>query len=296
MLAALVRAHRIGERARGYVALTKPRIVLLLLATALPAMILAAKGWPSTDVVIALLLGGAMAAGGANALNCYLDRDIDRIMLRTRLRPIPTGQVSPGEALILGLVLGGVGVGLVQAVVGKMAAAMVLGSYLFYVLVYTLVLKRTTPLNIVIGGAAGAAPPLIGWVAVRGQVDWEGLILFGVVFMWTPVHFWALALNWASDYQQAQVPMLPVVASVRDTGAWISVHAVATLALSLALVWVDNMGPVYTAAAATLGAVFLLAAFVLYLHPTKARARWLFHYSNIYLFLLFAALAVDVFL
>jgi len=294
MQGALVRGRSLGELAAAYIALTKPRIVALLLATTVPAMVLAAGGWPEGGVMAAVLVGGALAAGGANALNCYLERDVDRTMLRTQRRPLPAGQVRPGHALALGLALGAVGVGLVQAVVGTLPALLVLGSYLFYVLVYTLGLKRTTPLNIVIGGAAGAMPPLIGWAAVRGTVGWEAVALFGLVFLWTPVHFWALALHYADDYRRAGVPMLPVVAGEEETRRWILAHAVATVALSLALPWLATVGTAYLAAAAALGAGLLGLALLLWWRPSSQRALLLFHSSNLYLLLLFVALAVDV--
>ncbi len=294
MQGALVRGRSLGQLLGAYVALTKPRIVALLLVTTVPAMVLAAGGWPPGPVMAAVLVGGALAAGGANALNCYLERETDRLMFRTQRRPLPAGQVRPGHALVLGLLLGAVGVGLVQAVVGTVPALLVLGSYLFYVLVYTLVLKPTTPLNIVIGGAAGAMPPLIGWTAVRGEMGWEGVALFGIVFLWTPVHFWALALHYAGDYRRAGVPMLPVVAGEEETRRWIVVHAGATLALSLALPWVAGMGRVYLAMALILGGGLVGLALLLWRRPGWVAPLAMFHYSNLYLALLFLALALDV--
>lgn len=276
-----------------YFHLTKPRIVVLLLVTTVPAMLLAEGGWPSPWLVLATLGGGALAAGGANALNCFFDRDIDTVMLRTRGRPIPAGQVEPDRALVFGLALGAAGFLVMEAFVGLLAAVLTLGAYAFYVLVYTLTLKRTTPLNIVIGGAAGAMPPLIGWVAVTGRLEPVALLLFGIVFLWTPVHFWALSLNYRRDYERAGVPMLPVVMGEDETRRQIFFHGVGTVALSLILPTVSQAGPLYLAAAALLGLVLLGQAGWLWLRPTVRRAILLFHWSNLYLALLFLAIAVD---
>ncbi len=278
---------------RSYFHLTKPRIVVLLLVTTVPAMLLAEGGWPSPWLVLATLGGGALAAGGANALNCFFDRDIDTVMLRTRGRPIPAGQVEPDRALVFGLALGAAGFLVMEAFVGLLAAVLTLGAYAFYVLVYTLTLKRTTPLNIVIGGAAGAMPPLIGWVAVTGRLEPAALLLFGIVFLWTPVHFWALSLNYRRDYERAGVPMLPVVMGEDETRRQIFFHGVGTVALSLILPTVSQAGPLYLAAAALLGLVLLGQAGWLWLRPTVRRAILLFHWSNLYLALLFLAIAVD---
>jgi protoheme IX farnesyltransferase len=279
---------------RAYIGLTKPRIVLLLLVTTVPAMVLAEEGWPSPWLVLATLAGGALAAGGANALNCYFDRDIDSLMLRTRGRPIPTGMVEPERALAFGLALGALGVLVMQAFVGTLAALLTVAAYGFYVLVYTLTLKRTTPLNIVIGGAAGAMPPVIGWAAVRGEVEAAALVLFGIIFFWTPVHFWALSLNYSRDYQRAGVPMLPVVKGEAETRRQILLHGLATVGLSVALPWVSGAGTFYLAVASLLGLALVGQALHLCLRPSVRGAAAMFHWSNVYLALLFAALAVDV--
>ncbi len=288
------RTRGVAGAVRAYVGLTKPRIVLLLLVTTVPAMLLAQGGWPPSWTMVATLVGGALAAGGANALNCYFDRDIDSVMLRTRGRPIPAGTVEPERALAFGLALGALGVLLMQAAVGTLAALLTIAAYAFYVLVYTLTLKRTTPLNIVIGGAAGAMPPVIGWAAVRDEVGAAALVLFGIVFFWTPVHFWALSLNYRRDYQRAGVPMLPVVKGEAETRRQILLHALATVGLSLALPWVSDAGAFYLAAAAALAVALLGQGLWLLLRPSARRAAFLFQLSNLYLAALFAALAVDV--
>ncbi len=288
------RTRGVAGAVRAYVGLTKPRIVLLLLVTTVPAMLLAQGGWPPLWTMVATLVGGALAAGGANALNCYFDRDIDSVMLRTRGRPIPAGTVEPERALAFGLALGALGVLLMQAAVGTLAALLTIAAYAFYVLVYTLTLKRTTPLNIVIGGAAGAMPPVIGWAAVRDEVGAAALVLFGIVFFWTPVHFWALSLNYRHDYQRAGVPMLPVVKGEAETRRQILLHALATVGLSLALPWVSDAGAFYLAAAAALAVALLGQGLWLLLRPSARRAAVLFQLSNLYLAALFAALAVDV--
>jgi protoheme IX farnesyltransferase len=295
LLGTAIRGQTLGflGTVRSYFHLTKPRIVVLLLVTTVPAMLLAEGGWPSPWLVLATLGGGALAAGGANALNCFFDRDIDTVMLRTRGRPIPAGQVEPDRALVFGLALGAAGFLVMEAFVGLLAAVLTLGAYAFYVLVYTLTLKRTTPLNIVIGGAAGAMPPLIGWVAVTGRLEPAALLLFGIVFLWTPVHFWALSLNYRRDYERAGVPMLPVVMGEDETRRQIFFHGVGTVALSLILPTVSQAGPLYLAAAALLGLVLLGQAGWLWLRPTVRRAILLFHWSNLYLALLFLAIAVD---
>ncbi|MDT7944258.1 MAG: heme o synthase [Dehalococcoidia bacterium] len=290
---ALSRTVSLWQIVGAYIALTKPRIVLLLLVTAMPAMALAAGGWPEGGLMASVLLGGALAAGGANALNCYLERDVDQVMERTQRRPIPAGQVRPGHALALGLALGALGVGVVQVGAGTLPAALVLASYLFYVVVYTLGLKRATPLNIVIGGAAGAMPPLIGWTAVRGEMGWPGALMFGIVFLWTPVHFWALSLHYAADYRRAGVPMLPVVSGEEKTRLWIALHALATALVSLALPLVADVGKAYVAAAVALGGGLVGLALLLWRRPHSLSPLTLFHYSNLYLLCLFVAIGVD---
>ncbi len=282
-----------------YVALTKPRIVELLLLTTVPVMFLAERGVPTLGLVVATVLGGTLAAGSANALNCVLDRDIDEQMVRTRRRPLPRHQVSTRSALVFGLVLGAVATVLLGVEVNWLSSALALAANAFYVLGYTLVLKRRTPQNIVWGGAAGCFPALIGWTAVTGSLAWPPVVLFLVVFFWTPPHFWSLAIRYRDDYAAAAVPMLPVVASAFDVGTQIVRYSWLTVAASL-LVWpVASTGFLYPAAAAALGAFLLVEA-----HGLRNRARTtqdavalkamrLFHGSNAYLALLFLAVAID---
>ncbi len=279
--------------ALAYLRLTKPRIIVLLLITTVPAMILAEGGMPSPWLILATLFGGAVAAGGANAMNCYFDRDIDALMQRTRGRPLPAGQVEPEKAAAFGIMLGGLGFLVLEAFVNLLAAFLTLGAFAFYVLVYTLVLKRTTPLNIVIGGAAGAVPPLVGWAAVTGRVEAPALVLFGIVVLWTPPHFWALALNYSHDYERAGVPMLPVVAGPDETRRHILLHTVALVAVSLLLPLSGETGVIYLTASLVLGGVFLVYALRLWWDRSARASAALFRYSIVYLGLLFAAVAVD---
>jgi protoheme IX farnesyltransferase len=280
---------------RAYVALTKPRIIELLLITTVPAMFLAADGLPSMWTVVATLVGGTLAAGSANALNCYVDRDIDELMTRTSRRPLPQHSVPPRSALVFGIVLGVVSVGLLWAATNLLAAALALVAILFYVLVYTMWLKRRTPQNIVWGGAAGCMPVLIGWAAVTGSLDWQAWVLFMVVFLWTPPHFWALAMRFKDDYAAAGVPMLPVVASPQRVTFEIVAYSWAMVAVSLVL-WPMGMSWIYGVSAVLAGGWFLYEA-----HRLHARVRSggdaspmrLFHVSISYLTLLFVAVAVD---
>jgi protoheme IX farnesyltransferase len=287
------RARGLQEVVWAYIRLTKPRIVLLLLITTVPAMILAEGGWPSPWLVLATLAGGAAAAGGANAMNCYFDRDIDGVMPRTRGRPVPAGQVEPERAAAFGIALGGAGFLIMEAFANLPAAFLTLGAFAFYVAVYTLLLKRTTPLNIVIGGAAGAMPPVVGWVAVTGEVSLAALVLFGIIFFWTPPHFWALALICSNDYERARVPMLPVVAGPEETRHQILVHTLMLVAVSLLLPALGAVGVVYLSAALLLGALFLVYALRLWRDASTRASAALFRYSIIYLALLFAAIAAD---
>ena len=287
------RARGLQEAALAYLSLTKPRIIGLLLVTTVPAMILAEGGWPSPWLVLATVAGGAVAAGGANALNCYFDRDIDRVMVRTRGRPLPSGQIEPERAVVLGVLLGGAGFLMLEAFVNLLAAFLTLGALAFYVVVYTLLLKRTTSLNIVIGGAAGAMPPVVGWAAVTGEVGLPALVLFGIVVLWTPPHFWALALNHGSDYERAGVPMLPVVRGREETSRHILLYSLALVAFSLLLPASGATGVIYLSAAVPLGGLFLVYAYRLWRAPTARASSALFRYSIIYLALLFAAVAVD---
>jgi protoheme IX farnesyltransferase len=292
-----VRAPR--GRIASYVALTKPRIIELLLVTTLPAMVLAAGGLPKWWVVLATMVGGTFAAGSANALNCYVDRDIDAVMRRTTHRPLARHDVSPHGALVFGLVLGVVAVALMGTVTNWLAGGLTAGAIAFYVLVYTMVLKRRTPQNIVWGGAAGCMPVLIGWAAVTGSLAWAPVVLFAVVFFWTPPHFWALAIRYREDYARAGVPMLPVVASPQRVAREIVGYAWLTVAASLAL-WPLATGWVYGALALLSGAALIAASHRLLARTKQGSnakaAMQLFHLSNSYLAFLFVAVAVDTFL
>jgi protoheme IX farnesyltransferase len=290
--------HTVGDTIRAYVALTKPRIIELLLVTTVPAMILAARGWPRLDLVWWTLVGGSLAAGSANAINCYLDRDIDELMARTRRRPLPAHQVEPERAVVFGLVLGVISFAVLVWFVNLVAAFLALLAIAFYVVVYTMVLKRTTPQNIVIGGAAGALPPVIGWAAVTGNVGVPALLLFALVFYWTPPHFWALALRIRKDYAAAGVPMLPVVRGVPETTRQIGLYTILLVAISLVLWAVARMGLIYLGAAVILGALFLRQSYRLWRVGTSPEASTagaisLYKYSISYLSLLFLAVAVD---
>lgn len=286
----------ISLRARvgAYVALTKPRIIELLLVTTVPTMIVAQSGLPSAWLVVATVLGGTLAAGGANAMNMYVDRDIDAVMKRTQNRPLVTGAVSPTNALVFAIGIEAIAFFWLWGFVNLLSAVLALGACLFYVFVYTLWLKRTSTSNIVIGGAAGAAPVLIGWSAVTNSLAWAPVVLFGVIFFWTPPHFWALAIRYKDDYSAAHVPMLPSVATLRATALRIVVYAVVVWALTLVLVPVADLGWIYAASALVLGAVFVgLSVRVLTTGSSKVAMR-LFTYSITYVTLLFAAMALDV--
>ena len=277
-----------------YVALLKPKIILLLVVIELGAMIVAARGWPRPEVLIGSLLGGAMAAGGAGAVNCWFDRDIDKLMPRTRRRAIAAGRISPAAGLAFGVAVGLSGVALIAVTANVLASALALSGGLVYVFVYTMWLKRSTTQNIVIGGAAGAFPPLVGWAAVTGSLSPLAWVLFAIVFFWTPPHFWALALLLSKQYSAAKVPMLPVVAGEEHTRRSILFYTVLLFAISLVpVVW---LGPIYVAAAIALGAVFLALAVRAVRRQDGASAVALFHYSLAYLALLFigAALAAAV--
>ncbi|HEX6867867.1 MAG TPA: heme o synthase, partial [Candidatus Limnocylindrales bacterium] len=298
-----------GERSRGdsvraYIALTKPRIIELLLVTTVPAMVLATRWVPGLDwgewgwLVVWTLIGGSLAAGSANAINCYLDRDIDELMARTRRRPLPAHQVEPERAVVFGIVLGVISFAVMAYFVNLLAAFLTLLAIAFYVVVYTMMLKRTTPQNIVIGGAAGALPPVIGWAAVTGNVGIPALILFSIVFYWTPPHFWALSLRIRKDYAAAGVPMLPVVRGIPETTRQIALYTALMVAISLILWPVARMGLIYLGAAVGLGAVFLWQAYVLWRRGASEEASTqgaiaLYRYSISYLSLLFLAVAVD---
>jgi len=298
------RARSLKDSIRAYVALTKPRIIELLLVTTVPAMVLATREVPGiawTDwswLVAWTLIGGTLAAGSANSINCYLDRDIDLLMARTRRRPLPAHEVEPDRAVVFGIVLGIMSFALMTWFVNLLAAFLTLLAIAFYVVVYTILLKRTTPQNIVIGGAAGALPPVIGWAAVTGNVGVPALLLFALVFYWTPPHFWALSLRIRKDYAAAGVPMLPVVRGIPETTRQIGLYTVLMVAISLVLWAVGRMGAVYLVAAVGLGAIFLWQAYRLWRQGSSeegstAGAIRLYRYSISYLTLLFAAVAVD---
>ena len=281
------------SRVSAYVALTKPRIIELLLVTTVPTMVVAAEGVPPAGLVLATLVGGTLAAGGANAINMYFDRDIDRIMKRTRGRPLVTGEIEPAQALTFAVALEVAAFALLWSTVNPLSAALAVGATLFYVFVYTLWLKRSSTHNIVIGGAAGAVPVLVGWSAVTGGLGLAPFLLFAVVFVWTPPHFWALAIRYREDYAAAEVPMLPAVVSLEETARQIILYTVALVAVSLAFAPVAGMGVVYVVAAAGLGGAFLFGAVQLRREPTPKRAMRLFGYSITYVTLLFSAMALD---
>jgi protoheme IX farnesyltransferase len=279
---------------RDYLTLTKPRIMTLLLLTGGAGMFVGARGLPDPVALALMLLGLALACGGASALNHVLDRDIDRLMgKRTRSRPVAAGRVPPARALEFGLALSAGSFVLLASAVHVLTAVLALVGNLFYVLVYTGWLKRSTPQNIVIGGAAGAVPPLVGWSAATGDLTLPALLLFAIVFLWTPPHFWALALLIRRDYEAARVPMLPVVRGVTETTRQILLYTGVLVVATLVPVAWQTLGAVYLAAAIVLGATFLALAVALRSDPSPARARLVFHFSLLYLALLFTAMAID---
>lgn len=289
----------VGARFSPYVALTKPRIIELLLVTTLPTMVVAERGLPSLGLVLATLAGGAFAAGGANAVNMVVDRDIDRVMHRTRNRPLVTGAVTPRAAMTFAVSLEVLAFVELWLLVNLLSAVLAVSATAFYVFVYTLWLKRRSAQNIVIGGAAGAVPVLVGWAAVTGSLAWPPVVLFAVIFIWTPPHFWALAVRYRDDYETAHVPMLPVVASMRRTTRDILLYTLVLVALTLVFSAVAHMGLLYTVTAAVLGTVFIGMAGRLWIRargqqPTSRGAMRLFSYSITYLTLLFVAMAGDI--
>jgi protoheme IX farnesyltransferase len=283
----------VAETLGAYLRLTKPRVIELLLVTAVPPMVLAKQGFPSWWLVLAVVVGGALAAGGANTINCWIERDRDQVMQRTRHRPLPSGAVSPNGALAFGLVLEVIAFVLLWAAANLLAAVLALSATLFYVFVYTIWLKPRTVQNIVIGGAAGAVPALVGWAAVRGELAAPAWVLFAVVFMWTPAHFWALALKYRDDYAAAGIPMLPVVRGTEETVRQIAGYSMLTVALTFAMTATGTVGRLYAVAAAVLGAAFVLQALALRREPTPARAIRFFAFSNVYLMSVFVAVALD---
>ncbi len=288
-------------RIGAYVALTKPRVIELLLVTTVPTMLLAAGGFPSLWLVIATLIGGAGAAGASGVLNCYIDRDIDEVMNRTKRRPLVTGEITPRNALIFGLVLGAVSLAWFAVFVNLASALLTAGAIAIYVVGYTMILKRRTPQNIVWGGIAGCMPVFIGWSAVTGGLSWGALALFLVIFFWTPPHYWPLSMKFRRDYAEAGVPMLPVVADDLKVAREMIIYTVAMIICSLALVPLEDMTWVYAVVAAGLGAWFLAQCIGMYRRAADPRrgklgAMKVFHASITYLTLLFVAVGVDVFL
>jgi protoheme IX farnesyltransferase len=293
-VAGSVRTSLFRERLASYVNLMKPHVTVLLLGTTLAAMAIAQRGFPSLGLVVATLLGGALAAGSANSINCYWDRDIDQIMTRTRRRSLPAGRVAPTHALIFGVTIGALSFFILALWVNLLSAVLALSAILFYVLVYTAWLKRSSAQNIVIGGAAGAVPVLVGWAAVTGRLDLTAWWLFFVIFLWTPPHFWALALLISKDYARANVPMLPVVMGERETKKQILLYSLLLLASTLVLFGMHAMGVFYLVGAVALGgALIYLAVRLLRERGTLHTARTLFWYSNLYLALIFAVMVID---
>ena len=283
----------IAAIASDYVTLTKPRIISLLLITALGGMFLAARGVPPMGVMLWLLLGGAVAAGGANSMNHALDREVDGLMRRTRTRPVAGNRIGARVAFCQGLLLNAIAFGVLSTQVNFLSAALTLSATVFYVLVYTQWLKRSTPQNIVIGGAAGAIPPLAGWAAVTGGVGLEGIYLFAIIFFWTPPHFWALALLLKDDYARAGIPMLPVVRGVTETTRSIMLYSLLLVALTLMFYVVPGVGLVYFGFAVPLGFLLLLMSWRLVRTEGQAEARSLYIYSLLYLTLIFGGLMLD---
>jgi protoheme IX farnesyltransferase len=281
--------------ASAYFRLTKPRVIELLLVTAVPPMILAQDGMPRLGLIAAVVVGGALAAGGANTINCFIERDRDELMHRTHNRPLPRGEIVPSHALVFGVILNVIAFALLASTANLLAACLTMSATLFYVFVYTMWLKPRTVQNIVIGGAAGAVPVLVGWAAVRNDLAAPAWILFAVVFFWTPAHFWALSLKYRDDYAAAGIPMLPVVRGVEVTARQIAGYAMLTVAASLALTLTGDVGRLYAVAALVLGALFVVRAFALVREPTPTRAIRFFAWSNVYLMLVFVAVAVDTF-
>jgi len=289
----ITQSPSLASSARAYFALTKPRVIELLLVTTVPAMILAAGELPSVALIAEVLLGGALAAGGANTLNCWIERDRDQVMRRTHGRPLPMGQIKPVRALVFGIVLEIAAFFWLWLTVNLLSAALAVSAMLFYVFVYTIWLKPRSAQNIVIGGAAGAVPVLVGWAAVTGTLDAPAWVLFAIIFCWTPPHFWALSLRYRDDYAAAGIPMLPVVKGAAAAARQIVVYSVVVVAVTLSLLFFESMGVVYVVSAVVLGALFVWQATKLLRDTSPQRALKLFMFSNTYLALLFAAIAVD---
>ena len=292
---ALVPRRSINFKLKSYLALTKPRIVELLLITTLPTMIVAAKGVPKWWLIVATLVGGALSAGGANAANMVVDRDIDSVMHRTRHRPLVTGAVTPQAAAVFSITLEAAAFALLWGEVNLFSALLALGAALFYVFVYSMGLKRRSSQNIVIGGAAGAVPTLVGWTAVTDHLAWPAVVLFAMIVIWTPSHFWALAVRYQDDYKAAKVPMLPVVVPFEQVSRQIILYSLALVATSLVFGVVAHSGWIYWVAAAIAGGLYMADAIRLHReHGTPKSAMRLFTYSITYVTVVFVAMAVDV--
>lgn len=288
--------HGIARKARAYVALTKPRVIELLLVTTAPVMVLAQGGLPNLWLVLATLIGGALSAGSAGAFNCYIDRDIDRVMERTKGRPLVTGELTDREALGFAWILGATALAWLAITTNLLAAALAAGAIFFYVVIYTVLLKRRTAQNIIWGGIAGCFPVLIGWSAVTGSLSWSAVVLFGVIFLWTPPHYWPLSMKYRADYASVGVPMLAVVRGRSAVGLQVILYAWATVACSLLLIPVGSMGIVYSVVAVTAGAWFIYEAHRLYngaIRHAEIKPMRVFHGSISYLTLLFIAVGVD---
>ena len=285
---------KLGSKVGAYVALTKPRIIELLLVTTVPTMVVAEQGVPPVWLMVATVIGGTLAAGGANAINMYVDRDIDALMERTQGRPLVTGVITPRSALVFAVGIEVLAFLFLWQVVNLLSAVLAVSACLFYVFVYTLWLKRSSSSNIVIGGAAGAVPVLVGWSAVTDSLSWSAIVLFGVIFFWTPPHFWALAIKYKDDYARADVPMLPSVASYRRTTNQILAYSVVVWVLTLIFGATADLGLLYWAAAIVLGGVFTGMAVDLRRTESPARAIRVFTFSITYVTLLFGAMAADV--
>ncbi|GAA2084653.1 heme o synthase [Pseudolysinimonas kribbensis] len=286
----------LGRKLLAYVALTKPRVIELLLVTTAPVMVLAAHGIPNLWTVLATLVGGTLSAGSANAFNCYIDRDIDRVMKRTQKRPLVTGDLRDVEALAFAWISGAVSIAWLWFFTTPLAAILSFAAIAFYVLIYTLILKRRTPQNIVWGGAAGCMPVLIGWAAVTGSLDWAPVILFGIVFLWTPPHYWPLSMRYKEDYASVHVPMLAVVRTRTAVGMQVVLYAWATVACSLLLIPIAGMGVLYSVSAVLSGAWFLLESHRLYANAIRdgeIKPMRVFHASITYLTIVFIAVGLD---
>lgn len=290
-----------SEKAKGYLALTKPRVVELLLVTTLPTMFFAQRGVPDLMLMIATMVGGALAAGASGAFNCYIDRDIDKIMNRTSKRPLVTGVITPREALVFSWILAILSIVILWFGANPLAGLLGVGAILLYVVLYSLILKRRTTQNIVWGGAAGCMPVLIAWAAVTGTVEWPAVILFMIIFLWTPPHYWPLSMRYSDDYNAVNVPMLGAVAGSRTVAIQVVLYTWAMVACSLLMIPLGSAGIVYTVVTVAAGGWFLFEAHKLYNNSkkdlvTKKNAMKVFHASITYLTLVFLSLAVDPFI